>query len=86
MNNLHIGLTLQFRSSPIQPVNPIIPTIPKATDIPEIKNDLNKENRPLKPLVPSRETLSMYRPMNQPVSINNINQQYHKQFDKVTGR
>lgn len=61
----------------MQPVNPSIPAIAKATDIPEIKNDLNKENLPLKPVIPSRETLSMYRPINQPPQ---------QQFNKVTGR
>lgn len=77
IENIPIIPNIAPRPSPIQPINPFTPAISKATDIPDIKNDLNKENLPMKPLVPSRETLSIYRPINQP---------YQKQFDKTTGR
>ena len=82
MINIPIIPNIPPRSTPVLPVNPVTPTIPKPTDINEIKNDFNKENLPRKIPVPTREELSIYRPSNQPLPINNMN----KQFDKVTGR
>ncbi len=73
-----------------RPMNNIIPSIPKPINTNENKNDANRENIPPKDppklVVPNREALSIYRPFNRTVPVNNTNKQFQIRYDAVTGR
>ncbi|CAF0786761.1 unnamed protein product [Adineta steineri] len=87
----------ELPSTPIIPdipprPSPVLPHINTTPEVPKLPKpiDNNQENiPPINPVlfsVPSRETLSIYRPFNRTVPVNDTNNQYQKKFDAVTGR